>query len=309
MSIFEFSCDEDTGSGDHVSFGADSFGGLPSAAVDIPDMPAGLTQPQKRLWLTRYYKEIMTGVRPPPPPPRKRPAPPSPNGGNVNVSAPNLAQITSVAKQVPGMVNAAKSGFSALSSLASGLSNGDVDPNVSADVSINGEFFDDELTWPGHRHYTYMWPYKTSPLGAQDPFTNAEFGADMEVSVLDPHDGRTYRGKLSAEDDGMGFDETFMSASNQLPALIFGAEVGQAVWSDGSGSPHAAAMTAALDASTVRQVQSRLNTLGYGPLATDGILGPKTLRALGKFQMAASLPTSGLDAASLNALIGYVPGM
>ena len=26
MSIFEFSCDEDTGSGDHVSFGADSFG-------------------------------------------------------------------------------------------------------------------------------------------------------------------------------------------------------------------------------------------------------------------------------------------
>jgi hypothetical protein len=185
------------------------------------------------------------------------------------------------------MVNAAKSGFSALSSLASGLSNGDVDPNVSADVSINGEFFDDELTWPGHRHYTYLWPYHTSPLGAQDPFTNADFGAE----------------------DSMGFDETFMSASNQLPALIFGAEVAQAMWSDGSGSPHAAAMTAAIDAQTVRQVQARLNALGYGPLAADGILGPKTLRALGKFQMAASLPTSGLDAASLNALIGYVPGM
>lgn len=312
MSIFEFSCDEDTGSGDHVSFGSDSFGGLPLASSDIPDMPAGLTQPQKRLWLARYYRQIMSGQRPPPPPPRKRPAAPtssSSGGGSRNVSGPNLAQIVSTAKQVPGMVNAAQSGLSALSNLASGLSNGDVDPNVSADVSINGEFFDDELTWPGHRHYTYMWPYKTSPLGAQDPFTNAEFGADMEVSVLDPHDGRTYRGKLSAEDDGMGFDETFMSASNQLPALIFGAEMAQASWSDGSASPHAAAMTAALDASTVRQVQSRLNTLGYGPLATDGILGPKTLRALGKFQMAASLPTSGLDAASLNALIGYVPGM
>jgi hypothetical protein len=89
----------------------------------------------------------------------------------------------------------------------------------------------------------------------------------------------------------------------------FGAEVAQAMWSDGSGSPHAAAMTAAIDVSTVRQVQSRLNALGYGPLVTDGILGSKTLRALGKFQMAASLPTSGLDAASLNALIGYVPGM
>ena len=311
MSIFEF----DTAEGADDMFGADSFGGLPLASSDIPDMPVGLTQPQKRLWLARYYRQIMSGQRPPPPPPRARSAgggaPAAPGGGPRNVSGPNLAQIVSTAKQVPGMVNAAQSGFSALSSLASGLSNGDVDPNVSADASINGEFFDDELTWPGHRHYTYMWPYKTSPLGAQDPFTNAEFGADMEVSVLDPHDGRTYRGKLSAEDDGMGFDETFMSASNQLPALIFGAEVAQAVWldSDGSGSHHAAAMTAALDASTVKQVQVRLNALGYGPLATDGILGPKTLRALGKFQMAASLPTSGLDAASLNALIGYVPGM
>jgi hypothetical protein len=120
------------------------------------------------------------------------------------------------------MVNAAKSGVSALSSLASGLSNGDVDPNVSADVSINGEFFDDELSWPGHRHYTYLGPYHTSPLGTQDPFTNADFGADMQVSVLDPHDGRMYRGKLSAEDDGMGFDETFMCASNQLIAPIYG---------------------------------------------------------------------------------------
>ena len=103
------------------------------------------------------------------------------------------------------MVNAAKSGFSALSSLASGLSNGDVDPNVSADASINGEFFDDELTWPGHRHYTYMWPYKTSPLGAQDPFTNADFGVED-----------------SKASDSMGFDEYFMCASNQLPAMLRG---------------------------------------------------------------------------------------
>ena len=207
MSIFEFSCDEDTGSGDHVSFGADSFGGLPSATFDIPDMPVGLTQPQKRLWLARYYRQIMSGQRPPPPPPRKRPAAPtsSPSGGSRNVSGPNLAQIVSTAKQVPGMVNAAQSGLSALSNLASGLSNGDVDPNVSADASINGEFFDDELTWPGHRHYTYMWPYKTSPLGAQDPFTNADFGVED-----------------SKASDSMGFDEYFMCASNQLPAMLRG---------------------------------------------------------------------------------------
>jgi hypothetical protein len=206
MSIFEF----DTAEGADDMFGADSFGGLPLASSDIPDMPVGLTQPQKRLWLARYYRQIMSGQRPPPPPPRKRPAVPasSSGGGSRNVSAPNLAQIVSTAKQVPGMVNAAQSGLSALSNLASGLSNGDVEPNVSADVSINGEFFDDELTWPGHRHYTYMWPYKTSPLGAQDPFTNADFGVE----------------------DGMGFDETFMCASNQLPAMIFGADPPKMSW-------------------------------------------------------------------------------
>lgn len=277
MSMLEF----DTAEGADDMFGADSFGGLPPAASDIPDMPAGMTQPQKRLWLARYYRQIMNGQRPPPPPPPKRRAPSAPSGGgNANVSGPNLAQMVNTAKQVPGMVNAAKSGMSVLNSLASGLSNGDVDPNVSADASINGEFFDDELSWPGHRHYTYVWPYKTSPLGAQDPFTNADFG----------------------------FDETFMCASNQMPAMIFGAEVGQASYGDGSGSTHASAMMSTVDASTVRQVQSRLNAIGYGPLVPDGIMGPKTLRALGKFQVAASLPTSGLDAASLNALIGYVPG-
>jgi hypothetical protein len=202
MSMFEF----DTAEGADDMFGADSFGGLPSASTDIPDMPAGLTQPQKRLWLARYYRQIMSGQRPPPPPPRRVGAPPAPGGSQPNFSPTNVSQAINIAKQVPGMVNAAQSGISALSSLASGLSNGDVDPNVSSDASINGEFFDDELSWPGHRHYTYMWPYKTSPLGAQDPFTNAEFGDDGSTK----------------NSDSMGFDEHFMCASNQLPAMIRG---------------------------------------------------------------------------------------
>jgi hypothetical protein len=212
MSIFEFSCDEDTGSGDHVSFGADSFGYVATDTPDVQGMPAGMNPTQKRLWYARYYREVILGQRPPPPAPPKARSNSSvsvaaPRGGMTSGSgggpaAPNLSQIAGMAKQIPSAVNAAKSGFSALSSLASGLSNGDVDPNVSADVSINGEFFDDELTWPGHRHYTHLYPFKTGPLGAQDPFTNADFGAE----------------------DGMGFDETFMCASNQLPAMIFGAD-------------------------------------------------------------------------------------
>jgi hypothetical protein len=193
MGIFEF----DTAEGADDTFGGDIFG-VAAPSSDIPDMPPGLTQPQKRLWLARYYRQIMSGQRPPPPPPRKKVGAPvavgGSSGGSGGPSAPNFSQAVNVAKQVPGMVNAAKSGFSALSSLASGLSNGDVDPNVSADASINGEFFDDELTWPGHRHYTYMWPYKTGPLGAEDPFTNADFG----------------------------FEEYFMCASNQLPAMVRG---------------------------------------------------------------------------------------
>jgi hypothetical protein len=50
-----------------------------------------------------------------------------------------------------------------------------------------------------------MWPYKTSPLGAQDPFTNADFGVED-----------------SKASDSMGFDEYFMCASNQLPAMLRG---------------------------------------------------------------------------------------
>jgi hypothetical protein len=133
------------------------------------------------------------------------------------------------------------------------------------------------------------------PIGAHYYMDNvrSEFGED---------------GSDSPDFGTEGFPEEFLGGPITF-GEDFGAEVGQASWSDGSSSPHAAAMAAAIDVSTVRQVQSRLNALGYGPLVTDGLLGPKTLRALGKFQVAAGLPTSGLDAAALNALIGYVPGM
>ena len=146
--------------------------------------------------------------------------------------------------------------------------------------------------------------------GSGDDFGDSNYGMPIGVHYYMDNVRSEFGedGSDSPDFGTEGFPEEFFGGPITF-GEDFGAEVAQAMWSDGSGSPHAAAMTAALDASTVRQVQSRLNTLGYGPLAADGILGPKTLRALGKFQMAASLPTSGLDAASLNALIGYVPGM
>jgi peptidoglycan hydrolase-like protein with peptidoglycan-binding domain len=45
---------------------------------------------------------------------------------------------------------------------------------------------------------------------------------------------------------------------------------------------------------TVRDVQAALNTLGYGPLATDGINGPKTAAAVRSFQRARGLTVDGV---------------
>ena len=142
------------------------------------------------------------------------------------------------------------------------------------------------------------------PIGAHYYMDNvrSEFGED---------------GSDSPDFGTEGFPEEFLGGPITF-GEDFGAEVGQASWSDGSASPHAAAMTAALDASTVRAVQKRLHDLGfveqlrgggYQPLTVDGMLGPHTLQAVADFARRASLPVTGtLDAAVLNALIGYVPG-
>lgn len=44
---------------------------------------------------------------------------------------------------------------------------------------------------------------------------------------------------------------------------------------------------------TARELQSRLNALGYGPLTVDGINGPKTQRAVRQFQAAQGLAVDG----------------
>ena len=43
-----------------------------------------------------------------------------------------------------------------------------------------------------------------------------------------------------------------------------------------------------------RDLQERLNDLGYGPLTVDGIAGPKTLRAVRQFQAAQGLTVDGV---------------
>ena len=44
---------------------------------------------------------------------------------------------------------------------------------------------------------------------------------------------------------------------------------------------------------TIADVQSALNTLGYGPIAVDGKVGPNTLAATKRFQQAARIPVDG----------------
>jgi hypothetical protein len=187
-----------------IEFGRDVFGVDPPAAP-TPGQTYYHSPEQKKAFLARYYHDILTGRRRPPPPPPKlgasRPSAPSGGGGGGSL---NISQTVDAAKQVPGVANAVSS---VLSSLGSGLSNSDVDPNVSANVSINGEFFDDELTWPGHRHYSSIGSYSTGPVGGLDPFPNAEFGDE---------------GNYVTFGDGMGFEEHFMCASNQLPAMVRG---------------------------------------------------------------------------------------
>jgi His-Xaa-Ser repeat protein HxsA len=53
----------------------------------------------------------------------------------------------------------------------------------------------------------------------------------------------------------------------------------------------------------VRQVQERLQTVGYNPGTIDGTMGPQTEQALRWFQNAQGLRSTGdLDAPTLNAL-------
>src|SRR5262249_58405396 len=53
----------------------------------------------------------------------------------------------------------------------------------------------------------------------------------------------------------------------------------------------------------IRQVQERLQTVGYNPGTIDGSMGPQTQQALRWFQNAQGLKTTGdLDESTLNAL-------
>jgi len=52
----------------------------------------------------------------------------------------------------------------------------------------------------------------------------------------------------------------------------------------------------------VSQIQSRLNEAGFGPLAVDGVMGPRTLDALDRFARARGIDGRGLTPAVLRAL-------
>ncbi len=69
---------------------------------------------------------------------------------------------------------------------------------------------------------------------------------------------------------------------------------------DGGAAP---SQTRAGAAMSMREAQSRLNSLGYNVGTPDGAAGPKTAKALREFQQAQGLPVTGkLDAATAGAL-------
>jgi hypothetical protein len=65
------------------------------------------------------------------------------------------------------------------------------------------------------------------------------------------------------------------------------------------------ALVPSLDVETVRKLQARLNGLGYEAGPVDGIYGPRTTRAVTRFQKSAGLkPTGRPDRATFDALDG-----
>jgi lysozyme family protein len=82
-----------------------------------------------------------------------------------------------------------------------------------------------------------------------------------------------------------GFNTSAQSVLSQAQALGNSSTVTSGWWSD-------LARTVGLDtdAMTNADVQSALNALGYGPLRVDGVVGPKTIEAMHRFQQAAQVP-------------------
>jgi peptidoglycan hydrolase-like protein with peptidoglycan-binding domain len=67
--------------------------------------------------------------------------------------------------------------------------------------------------------------------------------------------------------------------------------------------PQAAAPEADSEGMTVYELQDRLTALGYKPGAVDGVLGPRTVDALKKFQADRNLAATGtLNADTIRAL-------
>jgi membrane-bound lytic murein transglycosylase B len=70
-----------------------------------------------------------------------------------------------------------------------------------------------------------------------------------------------------------------------------------------SGLVHPQPKLDALPRDTLKRVQARLQEQGFDPGEPDGLMGPRTRRAIGLFQHSADLPADGYpDAPTLQAL-------
>lgn len=119
-------------------------------------------------------------------------------------------------------------------------------------------------------------------------------GFSGELSAVHKADGSVVMTHQPHGDDGL----TYNWSNPAMPQSYFGDD-----YHFGGAPPWAAFGFDAGDAPIVMQVQTKLNSLGYGPLVVDGKHGPKTGAAVLKFQVAKKISPSGvIDDTTLSAL-------
>ncbi|MEM6763014.1 MAG: peptidoglycan-binding domain-containing protein [Pseudomonadota bacterium] len=90
------------------------------------------------------------------------------------------------------------------------------------------------------------------------------------------------------------------------PSLTLVAAIGEVVEAsrvvEAEPSPPPEAVAAVTPVSTVPEIQAALNRHGYGPLSVDGVMGPQTQSAIGRFADGRGLQGRGITPALLRAL-------
>jgi hypothetical protein len=90
------------------------------------------------------------------------------------------------------------------------------------------------------------------------------------------------------------------TSSFDVPPVTESAQADAAATEPGRQTPEAEAASGRMSANEIRQLQSRLMTLGFDPGQIDGIAGPRTLHALNLYRASVELdPVHSVDRATV----------